>query len=68
MIHYWRDGTNEVDYVLRHQDELWALEVKSGVSQGGLKGLDAFCSLYPKCRPQVLGTLGVPLQAWFEAG
>ena len=68
LVHYWRDGTNEVDYVLRHQGELWAFEVKSGANQGNVNGLDAFCSLYPECRPQVLGTGGVPLQAWFEAG
>lgn len=66
FIHYWRDGSNEVDYVLRQQGELFALEVKSGVNQSNVKGLDAFCKLYPACRPQVLGTGGLPLQAWFE--
>ena len=66
MIHYWRDGTNEVDYLLRHQGELFAFEVKSGANPGNVKGLDAFCRLYPACRPQVLGTGGLPLQAWFE--
>lgn len=67
LIHYWRDGANEVDYVLRHQGELFAFEVKSGVNQGNVKGLDAFCKLYPHGRPQVLGTGGLPLQAWFES-
>ena len=66
FIHYWRDGSNEVDYILRQQGELFALEVKSGVNQSNVKGLDAFCKLYPACRPQVLGTGGLPLQAWFE--
>ena len=65
-IHYWRDGASEVDYVLRHQGELFAFEVKSGANRGDVKGLDAFCKLYPACRPQVLGTGGLPLQAWFE--
>ena len=68
LIHYWRDGTNEVDYVLRHQGDLFAFEVKSGVNQGNPKRLDAFCKLNPGCRPLVLGTGGLPLQAWFEAG
>jgi len=66
FIHYWRDGSNEVDYVLRNQGELFAFEVKSGANPGNVKGLDAFRRLYPACRPQVLGTGGLPLQAWFE--
>ena len=68
LIHYWRDGANEVDYVLRYQGELFAFEVKSGVNQGNLQGLNAFCRLYPACRPLVLGTGGLPLQRWFENG
>jgi hypothetical protein len=65
LIHCWREGSNEVDCVVRHQGELFALEVKSGANQGNVKGLDAFCKLYPACRPQVLGAGGLPLQAWF---
>ncbi len=66
LIHYWRDGANEVDYVLRHRGELFAFEVKSGANQGNTKGLDAFCKVQPACRPMVLGTGGLPLQKWFE--
>lgn len=65
LIHYWRDGQNEVDYVVRHQGELFAYEVKSGVHRGNVRGLDAFCKLNPSCRPMVLGTGGLPLQDWF---
>jgi uncharacterized protein len=67
LVHYWRDGPNEVDYVLRRQGELFAFEVKSGANQGNVRGLDAFCKRYPVCRPVVLGTGGLPLQAWFES-
>lgn len=67
LVHYWRDGPNEVDYVLRRQGELFAFEVKSGANQGNVRGLDAFCKRYPACRPAVLGTGGLPLQAWFES-
>ena len=67
LIHYWRDGIDEVDYVLRHQRELFAFEVKSGVNRGNVNGLDAFCKWQPGCRPLVLGTGVLPLQAWFEA-
>ncbi len=68
VIHYWRNGQDEVDYVLRHQGELFAFEVKSGANQGNTKGLDAFCKLNPSARPLVLGTGGLPLQTWFEVG
>ena len=67
LIHYWRDGQNEVDYVLRHQGELFAFEVKSGANRGNARGLDAFCKLNPSTRPLVLGTGGLPLQTWFES-
>ncbi len=68
LIHYWRDGTSEVDYVLRHQGELLAFEVKSGANQGNMRGLDTFCKLHPGTRPLVLGAGGLPLQRWFENG
>lgn len=67
LIHYWREGGNEVDYVLCHQGELFAFEVKSGLNQGNVSGLDAFCKRYPVGRPLVIGTGGLPLQKWFEA-
>ena len=66
LIHYWRNGQDEVDYVLRHQGQLFAYEVKSGGNPGNTRGLDAFCKLNPGCRPLVLGTGGMPLLAWFE--
>jgi uncharacterized protein len=65
LIHYWRDGLNEVDYVLRGQGELFAFEVKSGAQQRGAPGLDAFCGLYRNARPLVLGTGGLALENWF---
>ncbi|MCC7309606.1 MAG: ATP-binding protein [Acidobacteria bacterium] len=29
-VFYWREGNNEVDYVLRYGRDIWAIEVKSG--------------------------------------
>ena len=66
VVHYWRNGINEVDFVLQQRGDLIALEVKSGLNQGSTRGLDAFCKLYPACRPLVLGTGGLALQTWFE--
>ncbi len=66
LIHYWRNGQDEVDYVLRRQGELFAYEVKNGANPGNARGLDAFSKLNPGCRPLVLGTGGLPLLTWFE--
>ena len=39
----------EVDFILEHQNKIWAIEIKSGqVSDADLKGLQAFRSYYPK--------------------
>lgn len=64
-LHYWSDGTREVDFVLRDKSELFALEVKSVGSAPNQPGLDAFCGQFPQARPLVLGPSGVPLSNWF---
>ena len=66
MLHYWRDGTREVDFVLRDKSELFALEVKSIASGPSQPGLDAFCGQFPQARPLLLGPSGVPLETWFK--
>jgi predicted AAA+ superfamily ATPase len=68
LIHYWHEGGREVDFVLRQGTELFALEVKSGMHQGNVSGLDAFTTAHPGARPMVLGTGGLPLETWFSAG
>ena len=67
LVYYWRDGTSEVDYVVRHQGDLFAYEVKSGVHTGNVSGLDAFCKHHSAVRPLVLGAGGLSLEAWFSA-
>jgi len=59
-ICYWRKGSLEVDFVVQTPRALVALEVKSaGVDN--LRGLHAFCKVYPEARPLVVGADGVPL-------
>lgn len=43
-IQYWREGSNQVDYVLRDRGELFAFEVKSGIHQGNVKGWTPFAN------------------------
>ena len=68
LIHYWHDAGREVDFVLRRGGDLFALEVKSGMHPGNVSGLDAFTTAFPGTRPQVIGTGGIALDAWFTAG
>ena len=65
-VTWWRDGDDEVDFVIRGGDALWALEVKSG-RPGKLAGLTAFCQRYPKARPLIVGSGGVALEEFFNA-
>ena len=64
-VFYWRDGNNEVDFVLRKDGKVVALEVKSN-HERYTKGLDVFCQ---KFRPKValiVGSGGLPLETFLE--
>ncbi|MBA3032573.1 MAG: ATP-binding protein [Gammaproteobacteria bacterium] len=60
-LHYWRDGTNEVDFVLERGQRLVAIEVKSGAVPAQLHGLDAFEREFGTCRHLLIGHGGIPL-------
>ena len=65
VLHYWRDGDHEVDFVYRSAGSLFAFEVKSGNHIRHVGGLDAFCSAYKDARPAMIGTGGIPLEEFF---
>jgi len=65
QITYWREGNQEVDFVLKSGKNLTALEVKSGRT-GKISGLAAFGRKYPGCRSLVLGREGIPLDDFFS--
>lgn len=64
-ITYWRDGDQEVDYVIAHGTQVWAIEVKSG-RPGKLSGIAAFRKRYPKANVWVIGEGGIRLEKFFE--
>jgi predicted AAA+ superfamily ATPase len=64
-VTYWRDGAEEVDFVVTHGKRIWAIEVKSGRS-GKLAGLTAFSKRYPKAQSWLIGGGGVPLAEFFN--
>ncbi|MFN8791941.1 MAG: ATP-binding protein, partial [Bdellovibrionales bacterium] len=47
QLYYWREGSAEVDYVLKRGRYVWAIEVKSR-ERPSYRGLEAFRKKYPK--------------------
>ena len=67
QVQWWRDGNDEVDFVLLGPDgAVWALEVKSG-RERSVPGLAAFLRRYPQARGLMVGTGGLALEAFLEA-
>jgi len=64
-LSYWRSASMEVDYIVRHGQDVWAIEVKSGRS-GRKAGLEYFKKQYPKARILIVGAEGIPLEEFFS--
>ena len=54
-VYWWREGNSEVDYVVACEDEVVAIEVKSGRVKP-TQGLSDFILTYPKARTFVVGS------------
>ena len=52
-LFYWREKNAEVDFVVRYQGRLYALEVKSGRKKS-TKGLEAFMAHFPDASPAIV--------------
>ena len=73
-VFYWRDRGKEVDFVLRLNKNLVAIEVKSGYSKGSFPGMDEFSRLFKPKRKLLVGGegislekfLSIPAMKWFE--
>jgi uncharacterized protein len=61
-LHYWREGNDEVDFVVVRGKQLAAIEVKSGRRTGVAKGLSEFAKAYPAARTITVGDGYIPLQ------
>jgi uncharacterized protein len=60
-VQYWREGADEVDFVLTTDRKMLAIEVKSGQNFAEPKGLARFCGLYASARPVVVGEGGIAI-------
>jgi predicted AAA+ superfamily ATPase len=63
-VTYWRDGRDEVDFVVASGAKVWAIEVKSGRSGKG-SGLERFRARYPGAEALLVGAQGIPLEEFF---
>ncbi len=61
-IHYWRENNREVDFVIRSNESITAIEVKSGrVRESGISGMKTFLSRYPESRAILVSDDALPL-------
>jgi predicted AAA+ superfamily ATPase len=66
-LHYWNCGTLEVDFVVKTEDRLLGIEVKSQPRHGAVPGMHAFKGEHPQATPVLVGGDGIPLEAFLLA-
>lgn len=65
---YWREGSQEVDFVLRRGASVTALEVKSGRRKDAFPGMEAFARAFHPTRQLLVGAGGISLEEFLRAG
>ena len=65
-VYYWRERNDEVDFILRREDKLIAIEVKSG-RRGTNAGLEVFTKKYNSTMAIMVGTGGIPLDVFLSS-
>ena len=58
-LFYWREGNDEVDFVLQHRGKILAIEVKSGAIRG-TPGMEVFRKKFNPDKVLLVGTGGLP--------
>ena len=66
-VFYWRDRGKEVDFVLRSDRRLAAIEVTSGRRKDARPGLDAFGKSMRDARRLQVGGQGIPLEEFLQS-
>lgn len=64
-LYYWRDGADEVDFVLRKLDKTVAIEVKSN-SESDTRGLHVFQDKFHPVRSVIVGQGGIPAETFLS--
>ncbi len=58
QVYYWREADDEVDFVLKRDDQVIAIEVKSGASRP-TRGMYKFSKKYPEAKILLMGIEGI---------
>ena len=64
-LHYWREGNNEVDFILEKGDKVIGLEVKSGASADNA-GMGVFNGKFHPDKMLLVGTGGIPYEDFLK--
>jgi predicted AAA+ superfamily ATPase len=64
-LYYWREGNDEVDFVIERKGKLIGLEVKSGRTQSA-KGMDVFQRKVGADKVLLIGNSGIPWQDFLK--
>lgn len=66
-VFYWRERSQEVDFILRSGRRVTALEVKSGRHRGNLPGMEAFARAFKPQRQLLVGGQGISVEEFLLA-
>lgn len=65
QLFYWRDGNNEVDFVIQKGDKLVGLEIKSGATNRA-SGIKVFKQKFPSAKLLLVGDSGLHWQEFLK--
>ena len=65
QVFYWRDGNDEVDFVLQYRGKTVAIEVKSGALRS-VSGMEAFRKKFSPDKMLLVGADGLPWQEFLK--
>lgn len=73
-VFYWRERGREVDFILKSNKTIVAIEVKSGNSKASLQGMEEFGKIFKPKRKLLIGGDGIslekflsqPVEIWLE--
>jgi predicted AAA+ superfamily ATPase len=61
-LYYWANRNQEVDFVLKKDDRIVAIEVKSGQRKASVPGVKAFSNSFNVYRSLLVGAQGIPIE------
>ena len=64
-VYYWREGTSEIDFILRKGKKITAIEVKTGFEYN-TQAFEIFQKEYPKARTLLVGEHGVDIEKFLS--